>query len=212
MFDVDKLAWVNRHYLKAIDASRLVSLARPYLDAAGLTTGPSSAAALTWLAGVAPPLAASVDRMDEIAERMRQIFEFDAPTALTRDTVRAEASEPLAMAVVGAWAEALRDHPRLTSKDAFRALARQVGAGTGAKGKALFHTIRLATTGEPEGPELDVLIPAIDAAADFTPADGLAPVPGCRERAAAFATALRSGDSLTGVIVRGERDLLAASR
>ena len=49
----------------------------------------------------------------------------------------------------------------------------------------------MRATGAPEGPELDVLIPAIDAAADFTPADGLAPVLGCRERAAAFAAALR---------------------
>ena len=59
-----------------------------------------------------------------------------------------------------------------------------MGAQTGAKGKALFHTIRLACTGAPDGPELDVLIPAIEQAAAFTPADGLAPVLGCRERAA----------------------------
>ncbi len=65
-----------------------------------------------------------------------------------------------------------------------------MGAATGAKGKALFHSIRLAVTGAPDGPELDVLIPAIERAADFTPADGLAPVLGCRERAAAFAAAL----------------------
>ena len=45
-------------------------------------------------------------------------------------------------------------------------------------------------TGEADGPELDLLVPAIDRAADFTPADGLAPVVGCRERAAAFAAAL----------------------
>ena len=69
-------------------------------------------------------------------------------------------------------------------------MAKQVGASTGAKGKALFHSIRLVVTGEPDGPELDVLIPAIERAADFTPADGLAPVLGCRERAAAFAAAL----------------------
>ena len=80
----------------------------------------------------------------------------------------------------------------LTSRDAFRALAKDVGAATGAKGKALFHTIRLCVTGAPEGPELDILVPAIDAAADFTPDDGLAPVLGCRERAAQFAAALGS--------------------
>jgi hypothetical protein len=69
-------------------------------------------------------------------------------------------------------------------------LAKEVGSATGAKGKTLFHTIRLAITGEPDGPELDVLIPAIDRAADFTAGDGLAPVMGCRERASAFARAL----------------------
>ena len=82
--------------------------------------------------------------------------------------------------------------PRLTSRETFRALAKQVGAATGAKGKALFHTIRLVTTGAPDGPELDVLIPAIDRAADFTAADGLAPVLGCRERAARSRAALDS--------------------
>ena len=58
---------------------------------------------------------------------------------------------------------------------------------TGQKGRALFHPIRVALTGEAEGPELDLLVPAIDRATDLSPADGLQAVTGCRERAAAFA-------------------------
>ena len=103
---------------------------------------------------------------------------------------------------------ALAAAPRLTSRDAFRALAKQVGAATGAKGKALFHTIRLAVTGEADGPELDLLVPAIDRAADFTPADGLAPVVGCRERAAAFAARWHCDDSVTAG--SGQRDSVTA--
>jgi nondiscriminating glutamyl-tRNA synthetase len=190
VFDEAKLAWVNRHYLKAAAPDRLATLALPYLSAAGWTTGTLSDPARAWLVSLAPPLAASVDRLTELPERMQLVFQFDADRALALPELRDEAVQPLAAAVVRAWAEALSGAPRLTSKEAFRAVARQVGAATGAKGKALFHTIRVATTGALDGPELDVLIPAVDGAAEFTAADGLAPVLGCRERAAAFAAAL----------------------
>jgi hypothetical protein len=61
---------------------------------------------------------------------------------------------------------------------------------TGQKGRALLHPIRVVLTGEQEGPELDLLVPAIDRATDLTPASGIQRVTGCRERAASFATAL----------------------
>ncbi|MGD9904116.1 MAG: glutamate--tRNA ligase [Vicinamibacterales bacterium] len=190
VFDEAKLAWVNRHYLKAAAPARLATLAWPYLEQAGHGRGEPSTAARDWLCDVLPPLVASVDRLAELPERMRLIFAFDAAGALGRDEVRREAGEPTARAVVDAWAAALQDTPRLVSKETFRAVARQVGARTGAKGKSLFHTIRLAVTGEPDGPELDVLVPAIERAAGLVPADGLSPVVGCRERAADFAAAL----------------------
>jgi hypothetical protein len=45
--------------------------------------------------------------------------------------------------------------------------------------------------GEPQGPELDLAIPAIDRGADLPSGSGLPPIAGCRERADAFAAALR---------------------
>lgn len=190
VFDEAKLAWVNRHYLKLVAPERLVALGQPYLNTAGWLHGEPSARAAAWLSGVVPPLAAAIDKLSDLPDRMRRVFAFDPGHALGRDDVRDELQDPGAVQVARAWAEAAASAPRLTSRDAFRALAKQVGAASGAKGKALFHTIRLVTTGEPDGPELDLLIPAIDRAADFTPADGLAPVLGCRERAAAFVAAL----------------------
>ena len=58
---------------------------------------------------------------------------------------------------------------------------------TGQKGKALFHPIRVALTGEPDGPELDLLVPAIDTGAELPASAGVVPIAGCRERAASFA-------------------------
>ena len=44
---------------------------------------------------------------------------------------------------------------------------------TGQKGKALFHPIRVALTGEGGGPELDLAVPAIDRGAQLSQEVGL---------------------------------------
>jgi hypothetical protein len=61
-----------------------------------------------------------------------------------------------------------------------------VRSRTGQKGRALFHPLRLVLTGRADGPELDLAVPAIDAGAELPASSGVAPVIGCRERAAAF--------------------------
>ena len=71
----------------------------------------------------------------------------------------------------------------------FRAAA-DAGAGSerGKRGRALFHPIRVALTGEAGGPELDLAVPAIDRGARAAALRrGVALVLGCRERAAMFA-------------------------
>ena len=86
-----------------------------------------------------------------------------------------------------ALADELAASPRLTDKDAFRALANRVKDRTGLKGKNLFHPIRVILTGTHEGPELDLIVPAIDRAVGL---GGLATVTGCKERAAQVAQRL----------------------
>ncbi len=192
VFDEAKLAWVNRHYLKAATPERLADLAVPYLERAGWLHGAPSPLLTAWLHLVVPPVAASIDKMSDVPDRLAQVFAYDAVAALGRDDVRAEATQAVAVAVARAWARAVAAAPRLTDKAAFRDLAKRVGCETGAKGKLLFHSIRLVCTGEPDGLELDVLVPAIDQAASLMPGDGIAPVPGIRERAAQFIVALDS--------------------
>ena len=99
-------------------------------------------------------------------------------------------AEPIDAALVTALAEELAQSPRLTDKDAFRAVANRVKERTGVKGKNLFHPIRVILTGAHEGPELDLIVPAIDRAADLASSSGVAPVTGCRERAAAVSRLL----------------------
>ncbi|MCC7242020.1 MAG: hypothetical protein IT180_08860 [Acidobacteria bacterium] len=77
-------------------------------------------------------------------------------------------------------------------RETFRAVAARVRERTGQKGKALFHPVRVALTGAGEGPELDVVVPAIDRAAGLAPGSGLAPVISCRLRASLVVERLTS--------------------
>jgi glutamyl-tRNA synthetase/nondiscriminating glutamyl-tRNA synthetase len=172
VFDEDKLAWANRHYLKLCDPRRLATLAEPYLRERGQIVGELSADAREWLVSVLPGMAASVDRVPQLADRLDSVFRFEpAPEALDANLVKALAEE-------------LANADRLIDKDLFRAAANRVKDRTGLKGKNLFHPIRVILTGTHEGPELDLIVPAIDRAVGL---GGLAPVVGCRERAAAVA-------------------------
>jgi glutamyl-tRNA synthetase/nondiscriminating glutamyl-tRNA synthetase len=186
VFDEDKLAWVNRHYLKGADSHRLVDLAVPFLRDAGVVVGALSEAGQQWLLAVVPPLSASIDRLSQLPERLHTVVSYDASRALARDDIRVELSSDSGRAVVRALADELQASGRLTDRDRFRAVANRVKERSGQKGKALFHPIRAIVTGEAEGPELDLLVPAIDGAAALSPLDGLPQVTGCRERAQAM--------------------------
>ncbi len=188
VFDEEKLAWVNRHYLKTADPMRLAALSLPYLRRAGLEIA-ETPEALAYLASVMPIASGSVDRLDQVPARLGLLFAFSAEEALADPILRAEMTADSARAVVSAFAEALASAPRL-DRDRFREIAGAVRGRTGQKGRALFHPIRIAITGKAEGPELDLLVPAIDRGAELPPSAGVSRIIGCRERAAAFAAAL----------------------
>jgi glutamyl/glutaminyl-tRNA synthetase len=188
VFDVEKLAWVNRHYLKAATADRLAALAVPYLQAAGWLGQPTEADT-AFLARVIPTAAASVDKLDELSARLRFLFDYSAARSLAAEALRAEAQQ--SSAVIRALAAELSTSPPLLDRDAFRALAGRVREQTGQKGKGLFHPIRLVLTGEPEGLELDAAVPAIEHGALLVNgASGLRAIPSAQARAADFVNAL----------------------
>ena len=136
-----------------------------------------------------PIAAGSVDRLDEVPARLEFLFRYSVDAALAVAESDLEMHAASAVAVARALAEALAGQPRL-DRDRFRAVAGEIRARTGQKGKALFHPIRVALTGRAEGPELDLAVPAIDRGADLPEGAGLPPVAGCRERAVAFADRL----------------------
>jgi nondiscriminating glutamyl-tRNA synthetase len=186
IFDVEKLEWVNRHYLKLASPERLAELSEPYLKNEGWVSEPTAAAA-DYLAAVIPLATASVDRLDQVPARLRFLFDYSAARALEDPAVLAEAEA--ARPVVAALAEVLAERAPLVDRDTFRAAVADVRERTGQKGKPLLHPMRLALTGEAEGLELDLAVPAIERGAALGQS-GLRPVVGAADRAAAFHRAL----------------------
>jgi glutamyl-tRNA synthetase len=190
VFDEEKLAWVDRHYLKDADPVRLARLTLPYLQQAGYVMDPQRAESLDFVKHLVPIFSTSVDRLDQVPQRLRQLFEFSPEAALADDTIRSEVSAPAARQVIGALAETLQTAPRMEDRQAFRGVADRVKQQSGQRGRALFHPIRIALTGAGDGPELDLLVPAMERGAELDRSAGVAPILGARERAQQFARAL----------------------
>jgi glutamyl-tRNA synthetase len=199
VFDEEKLAWANRHYLKQADPMRIAQLSIPFFEEVGVPMRPD-ARGLEFLASAMGMAMASVDRLGQVPTRLAFLFDYDAAATLATPQILAEMRADGARAVVEALADELASAPRL-DKEKFREAANRVKARTGQKGRALFHPIRVALTGRAEGPELDLAVPAIDRGAELPEGAGMPQVLGNRERADRFARALARESGL------GNRDV-----
>src|SRR3954451_257542 len=191
VFDPEKLAWMNRHYMKVAAPSRMAAESLRFFQARGFV-GRNTDAAMAYIESLLPMAVGSVDRLEEIPDRLAFLFTYDARGAAERAGGGGVLHEPGARQVIAALPEAI-DGP-LLDRDAFRAAAARVREKTGQKGKALFHPIRVALTGEGGGPELDLAVPAMERGSRLPPEATVARVPSARERADAFAAACRSTD------------------
>jgi nondiscriminating glutamyl-tRNA synthetase len=174
VFDMEKLYWLNRHYIKESPRDRIEKLAAPYFSqelgdsVSALKREGSIAdnAFVSWFADVVQLLTPSVDRLEQLPEKASLIFNYDANAALTAPDNAEVLAWPHTDAVLTRFTvKILEDESareaKLTSEQ-FKRIVNEVKAETGAKGKELFHPIRLAVTGSHSGPEFEKLVPIFD--------------------------------------------------
>jgi nondiscriminating glutamyl-tRNA synthetase len=186
VFDMEKLYWLNRHYIKEAPPERIEKLAEPYFVRAGLLPENPDENTRSWFGKVLALLAPSVDRLEQLPERAALIFRYDAAAALSAP----DNAEVLAAAktseVLAAFAQQVEGDPSPMTPERFKAIMNEVKSKTGAKGKDLFHPVRIALTGSHSGPEFDKLIPILEEGSRLTLPHH---VLGVRERLAAFRAA-----------------------
>jgi len=198
VFDMEKLYWLNRHYIKESPPERIEKLAFPYYGVAmGQGTGHAANAehsvpsqVLKWFGSITQLLVPSVDRLDQLPERASFIFNYDAKAALAAPDNAEVLSWPHTDAVLSRFTiKILEDESAKEGNlkpEQFKKIVNEVKAESGAKGKELFHPIRIAVTGSHSGPEFDKLIPILEEGSHL-------PLPkhvlSVRERVAEFAKA-----------------------
>jgi glutamyl-tRNA synthetase/nondiscriminating glutamyl-tRNA synthetase len=165
----------------------MVSLALPYFVKAGLMPEHPDDRTKIWFENVVMLLAPSVDRMEQLPERANVIFRCDAPAAVA-STENAEAlAWPNSKAVISLFTGKILDIESAgqlpLTAERFKAVMNEVKAESGAKGKELFHPVRVMLTGSHSGPEFDKLIPILEEGSALK-----LPVPvfGVRQRVEAF--------------------------
>jgi nondiscriminating glutamyl-tRNA synthetase len=186
VFDVGKLAWMNRHYMKEAAPTALVRRAAPYFLDAGFLIQPSDAS-LGYLESLLPMVVGSVDRLEEMPDRVAFVFGWNVAQAAAL-----VAAEPDGPRVVAAFAAEVATRGIL-DRETFRDATTRVRALTGLKGRALFHPIRVALTAADSGPELDLAVPAIDRGSQLGLTVGLSPVLSCAARAERVAARVGAG-------------------
>src|SRR5437588_7668025 len=174
VFDMEKLYWLNRHYIKASSVDQVADLAAPFFIKAGLLSeGVANAGERhhlrVWFCKVIELLAPSVDRLDQLPERAAVIFNNDAKPALAAPENAEVFAWPKTRAVIEAFAKhALAEPDGGLTAERFKAIMNEVKTETGAKGKELFHPVRIVLTGAHSGPEFDKLIPIIESGSKLT--------------------------------------------
>ena len=185
VFDMEKLYWLNRHYIKESPPERIHSESLFFFGKARLlgkeipdqlsstgafefATEPSIS---TWIFKVTDLLVPSVDRLDQLPERASLIFNYDAKAALASPDNAEVLAWPhtdavLARLTVKILEDEAAQEGKLTPEQ-FKKILNEVKAETGAKGKELFHPIRIVVTGSHSGPEFDKLIPILEEGSHF---------------------------------------------
>ena len=162
VFDMEKLYWLNRHYIKESPPGRIEKLATPFFANAGLIPSDPCERVAAWFSKVIALLVPSVNKLDELPQRAELIFHHDAAAAVSSP----ENAELLATAksreVIAAFGQLVEADDAPITPERFKAIMNDVKAKTGAKGKDLFHPIRIALTGSHSGPEFDKLIPILE--------------------------------------------------
>ncbi|HEY6969858.1 MAG TPA: glutamate--tRNA ligase [Candidatus Angelobacter sp.] len=157
IFDMEKLYWLNRHYLKKSPPARVAQLALPYFQRAGLLPKQPNEQISLWFGKLLTLLVPYVDKLEQLPEKAAQILRYPAPSA--SENLLSEFAK--ADAVLSALMEQIYNDSFVTT-DRFKAIMAEIEAKTGAKGKDLFHPVRIVLIGSPSGPAFDQLIPLLE--------------------------------------------------
>ncbi|WP_299228060.1 glutamate--tRNA ligase [Sulfurihydrogenibium sp.] len=153
IFDRTKLRWMNGVYIREIlDLDDLTKRATAFFEGFGYK------ADYEFYKKVMSAIRDSIETLMEIKERAKVFFIDEFP--YTEEIVNEVKSDENVYKVVEIFYNKIKNLSAITKED-FKNITKEIQKEYGYKGKALFHPIRIALTGEPSGVGLDLLVEVI---------------------------------------------------
>ena len=141
-------------------------MAWPYFVAAGLLPPHDEAAAASgvdaWFGKLLALFLPSVSQLDELPAKAAFVFRFGPDACARRRRERTHPRDEATRKVLAAFGARAAGHVEGVIPEQFKAWMNEIKGETGAKGKDLFHPVRIALTGFHSGPEFDKLIPVLE--------------------------------------------------
>ncbi|GAB6085529.1 glutamate--tRNA ligase [Alkaliphilus crotonatoxidans] len=155
VFDVNKLNWVNSHYIKESDNNRITDLAIPHLVKAGYLTQEEAEERYDWLTEVIGILKEKLSYVAEIVDYADIFFktEIEPEDEDAREILKDESMAQL----LNAFEEKVKG-AQVIDADFGKGALKAIQKETGLKGPKLFKPIRVAITGKSHGPDINQII------------------------------------------------------
>lgn len=155
IFDVDKLDWVNGHYIRTASLDSITDMAIPYLIDAKLIDDEFVKNNRDWIEHLVDIVKESLSHMSQITEKVDFMFdnEIKIENEEAEETLKSESSKELleAMKEILATVDVIDEELSNT-------LMKKIQKATGIKGKSLYMPTRVALTGSLHGPEFSKIL------------------------------------------------------
>jgi nondiscriminating glutamyl-tRNA synthetase len=151
VFDIDKLKWMNGHYIRNSSTERITEMAIPYLLKAGYIKERDAEERFSWLNDIVDAVKESVTVVSEVAEKTRLFFEdFVSPED---DEAREVLKQDHIPHLIEVFREKVKQAPEV-DEGFLNRVFKEIQKETGIKGRKLFMPVRVLLTGQTHGPEL----------------------------------------------------------
>lgn len=158
VFDLEKLNWLNGHYIRQSDLGYITKLCLPYLQQAGYVPADPTPEDIAMAQRVVAVTRDYLANLSEIVEHVAMFYNDELSPV--DDQAREVLEQPQVPEVMKAMKEKLFSSSELTEeivKKMLKELTKELGFG----GKKVYMPLRVALTGQTHGPELYQIIPIL---------------------------------------------------
>ncbi len=156
IFDYQKLKWFNREHIRLKSPKELWELLQPFLENQNIEID-NSEEEINWIGKTAKILSNYNQLLTEIASDFHQFSRLDINEEHLKFVNEKEAKD-----VILSFYNEIKGLQSPIPFDVVGKITKKIQNELGVKGKALYHPIRVALTGQDKGIELHDLIPTIE--------------------------------------------------